>query len=819
MTETVALKTLRLWRVAGQHTVREGSIAPSAMKGLHHPRTFALLQWHLQEEQNLKNTLQDLASSMETLVPLVPEEDRSQRQALIRVRRDLLKNKIPRAVDLEVLQGTHPELCQRVQEVANRLQKWLECPLETVLQDEHLQVQKHLKAILKGHPDFLSSLEISVPDVMDAVRDFLNSEEAGKWRKLENTLTTYLSRAAFKTSPLSRFTRQAVHGSGVPEARTQVLLNAALLHRFWKGIQQHPDLKPHLLYRWNPDCTPHEKGFELLLLDRKDGKAADRWMVLPHSALLGWLHQTLQTPHTLLDLLEKMQAVLKLDPARSEGFVLQLLDRQVLVPEFALDDLTPEPVTALQQVLSGLPVDVAQQVSSLLGELQDLLDHYSKSDAMTRRGVQASIQQQVHLIQDKLSLEGPMPDSGRWLYENASASTHLASLPELDQQTINLVHTLSMLLTGAAAKSLKQEESFVQRYGPEGQTSLTAYLLNPLEETPSSAAQDLHHRAQEVSRSLKTLIEQNREAREIQIPAEVLAPHQNSVRRFQPAGWTWLMQQHQSQWVLNTALGGVGVLGLRCLTPSSKALLKTRLERLYAGKAAQLRVTSQSTINHNPVVLDRTLGTLSSLEKSTFRLQDLQVQHVQGQGLQVVDPLGERVIPLYLSTFVPSFLTPTEQRLIDLTPQVGFRSYIVESFCDPQSPNVQHFPRLKLGEVVVSREAWVVPSEGLIRQKNETEVEHWRRVLALWQSHGLPERFFLSPNHTLFEEKLDIVAYFSKERQLKPQFIDLQSLLYMRLLERWARDCPATLLYEAFPDPFDQNLVQEIAVELEEHHA
>jgi hypothetical protein len=111
---------------------------------------------------------------------------------------------------------------------------------------------------------------------------------------------------------------------------------------------------------------------------------------------------------------------------------------------------------------------------------------------------------------------------------------------------------------------------------------------------------------------------------------------------------------------------------------------------------------------------------------------------------------------------------------------------------------VPHAPRLRIGSTVVQRRAWTVTSEELDpRRPSGISAQLVREVARLRRERGLPRWVFARAQG----DKLQGEHLFARDKDMKPFYVDLDSVLYLDILERRLRKYGAFELSEMLPSP------------------
>lgn len=143
---------------------------------------------------------------------------------------------------------------------------------------------------------------------------------------------------------------------------------------------------------------------------------------------------------------------------------------------------------------------------------------------------------------------------------------------------------------------------------------------------------------------------------------------------------------------------------------------------------------------------------------------------------------GARVVPVYLGFLLPFALPPMQQELLLFS---AANMAMPDLWKGVDLGAGGHRPRLQVGRVVLRRESWVLPADGLPDLPASAgpldRYRTWRR----WQEvHGLPEQLFLQPRPGGAREGDDDPA---QPVVAKPLYVDFTSEPSVRLFEHDVR--------------------------------
>jgi hypothetical protein len=109
-----------------------------------------------------------------------------------------------------------------------------------------------------------------------------------------------------------------------------------------------------------------------------------------------------------------------------------------------------------------------------------------------------------------------------------------------------------------------------------------------------------------------------------------------------------------------------------------------------------------------------------------------------------------------------------------------------------------HAPRLRIGDVVVQRQTWHVDGATLgTRRPNGVSARFIAAIERERAARGIPRWVFVRPA----PEQLQGAAWFARDKDNKPLYIDLESAVFLDILERRFRKYGTLVLTEMLPTP------------------
>ncbi|ARU62690.1 hypothetical protein CBW65_18185 [Tumebacillus avium] len=679
-------------------------------------------------------------------------------------------------------------------------------------------------------------------------------EHSGRLRKVEYALSTVLTRTGAKTSPFSSFTLvghgewdEAGQESlaSVQQYRSKLRINHTFVLRLFDGLLKRPEIRPLLTYRANRSSMVSNGQFRMM-------RRTDNPKRRPRVFRTSEAHVSLHYNPSIQTVLEKVQgahgAMLSFEALLGElagvgqreeieKFLGQLIDLQILEPTAELVDQTTDILTDVQGWLAKWPVVIAGRVADKLHAVQEMIAAFETAAVEERRELLNRLTLQFEELYAEVGVEADGSRFAMLLYEDAMLPEP-TRLPADEwqgmMQDLARLQELSPLFDVKYRLQSRLAQMFRQTYGEDGVCTRASELIQPLvavnqEFFRAMVPEELHADlgiANEVE-NIRVLNELKVEfgrmiserllsGEEVVLSAEDIDAFTSQIPqsiRNRPMAHDFFVQWQkradgQSLLVLNQAYHGFLTFFTRFLDYAEGdevQELRAYVESLFADTGAFAEVSGVYGFNANLreplasrelVFPDLPQTWPEEQAPQTMRFHDLSWVYDKATDRVVLHhPEAGIVQTAFLGTLIPLML-PSLVRMVtnlftnSLLP-LNFHSFHEHTLSEEQRlQEVRVYPRVRMGQVVVSRQKWMVPRSQLIeREKKESEYEFFSRVHKWRTKLGLPSRVFIrfmpmtdaeNPFAQMFESKeaeqanVDFTSF-------KPQYIDFESPLLVRL--------------------------------------
>jgi hypothetical protein len=656
---------------------------------------------------------------------------------------------------------------------------------------------------------------------------------AKKLRRVERSVLSYLYRTACKTSPFSWFTGIGVgefaSGSAAdadgfevpPSWRGHVRLNVVALTRIVDavcadtgrrgdlpvvlspGLRQDPE-RVRYVRRWvttGDDTSP--VSFD---------SVQDGLFYLRRSGMLDRLTALLQGGGTwrCVDLAAWLRKQTDATPERCDEYLTILLRLGILqIDGFAVDVHTPDPLRHLRDFLTTLDRPWADRLSRRLAEPIDLIDTVQGGDLAARRTAMRRLEQVLAdvlaglgadtvslpqaLLYEDCRLDGDLSlADGRFPTDDLAAVE--AVLPAFDLTLPHRImfHGFFLARYGAGGRCddlLRLVEDFHEDL--YDQYLISTADLRPYGEDGTYRPEEnwlgrpelstLDKVRQEFADHMREAVEKAPDAAEIRLdPAQLRAIGgglQDLFGGFRPQ--SHLVQVAGPLVVLNQSLGGLSFPFSRfthCFDDDLPRRLRAQATAVAPPGAVFAEVTGgpvTTNLNLHARLTDHVIvcpgETSLAPEDSRIPLSDLYLEHDVDTDRVVLRSTrsGREVVPVYLGYLVPMALPQLHRTLLLLSPTSLATLDVWRGVPRPQDGAR---PRVRVGDVVVSRRSWSMTAAALPRRADgESDAAWFLRWQRFRRGHGLPDRMFATVH--------------GGRGRPKPQYVDCASYLSVLALE------------------------------------
>ncbi|HEY7418993.1 MAG TPA: lantibiotic dehydratase [Ktedonobacteraceae bacterium] len=742
------------------------------------------------------------------LYPLVPQVTHAERQALIALQRDIHNDREPASRHIEIAQN------HLKQEQLDVLVNWLtsrrhESQLlqETreTLDHELLAARREL-ARLALDEEFARGIQLSGAALFQSIESFARTILASSGipkqlkKKTEESLVSFLYRAALKPSPFASFTQVGVHrlsshdSAPLAEQSGQVrLVRLSRILLLWmeKQLDLIEECREYLPLRVNNTLLLKGERFEFFSRRHEGSEyslGGERFVSLPTHKLVQVVLQTLQQGASRRA--ELIAPLLACDISKQEAIALveRLIELGLLERGLDLPDQEKQYTRRMAEILTHIPGDLTQRCTKVFSDLADIEDEFPQASVKRRNELLAQIQEQVELFAGTLGLKGPSMDEVKsCIYEDVgcieSPRSYDPALFESVKGDLTLLQQLLPLFDEAAIERLGLYEYFSTLYGPEGTcedilefyhnfAKLDANVVSSIMQgRGSSEVETIRALRRSFFEYLQSRLAKNEDQNTLSLEKDWV---ENFVRQFP----SFLRPQRSVAYrlqfcksgedqcvVLNGAITGHGAPYSRFCdlfevsvdgeSWSLREAIENTINR-HSQEIKQLDITTVLGLNINlhprltPLELEYPRAKSLPGATGVLHLHDLEV-HADAEQRQLYlfskqDSKPLNLVPL--NFIFPAAAPPLYRFLCVFGSIINFRGGFWDrylAYAGGEQSERSYFPRLQLGNVVLERQTWKYPIKQL-STLNVDEHDEFSLLVAgsNWKNQmGLPaEGFF-----------------------------------------------------------------------------
>lgn len=331
---------------------------------------------------------------------------------------------------------------------------------------------------------------------------------------------------------------------------------------------------------------------------------------------------------------------------------------------------------------------------------------------------------------------------------------------------------------------------------------------------------------------------------EIVMPDQALRPWQRMARGLAPRTAPlsacfmghFARREGCTRFVLNRVFPGLGTMFANSADASaayaSQGWLRLALEKQLTAlpdgaEAVELVASFGNVAQIRPPITSRCLiypgEPLPACLDNILPWSDLSIRYDADLGAStlVTASSGRRIVPLHLGTASPLFMPPLYQFILAFGACLLPNFSIVESLegeFAPQDPNaICFYPRLVLGDVIVSRATWRVPASNIPLLEQHSDFQYFLKLRSWAREAGFPRYVFVTALRAI--DYTSVRETTRANRLRKPFLVDWENYACHLLFKKYTRSCgPYILISEMNPPPDEllHDRVTEHAIEVYE---
>lgn len=651
---------------------------------------------------------------------------------------------------------------------------------------------------------------------------------------------------------------------------SKVCINWTPVLRVLDGLLKHPDVRPLLTYRVNRTLRVEEN--RLVLIQRKDSPTTRprvfRTTESPVSMdfnpamkmVITIIRETEGASMLFTDLIERMSQAGPRDAI--EKFVNQLIDIQVIEPTVEYPEQSPDILASVLNIIRDWQTEVAARTAAHLRAVVSLIEQYRTGALQDRTGLLVSIRKQFEEIGDIVGLPTSAGSLGLLIYEDAILSD-ATRVPGAEWEEIlsdlSFYQELAPLFDVKFRLQSVIAKMFVDQYGEDGICTDTGEFVRNLipihtqfikPMIPGQLFADLEigndipniRALNDLKLEFLDLINRrfDESDEEIELTREELAPlieRTPASIRNRPLSheffMQWVKDEQQNMMVINQPYFGYLAFMSRFVAYFQEDgmvdKLRSYLSGLFAGTGALAEVSGVYGFNANlhpriaPYEMTFPATSYARGEEEnvpTVDWRDFSFVYDKDTDRVMIqhEEIG-RVNALYLGTLVPLMLPTIVRTLMNMFSNANMiESYQTirehELSDEVKQSEVRRYPRIRLGQVVVSRKKWMMPRTHLpMREAKESEYDYFFRVHEWRISQGMPSRVFIrfvpmidkeNPLLSLMDRESAQNAPDIDFTDMKPQYMDFENPILVRLLGKLIVDGKFGMVVEEMLPDVDQ---------------
>lgn len=788
--------------------IRVAGLSTKSLKDMRIDSTMEFIEKRDILKQYLFELTPQLINLIEKQVPLLVSDEK--RKYLINYKRDVFNGRKPR-VSIDALTDVLPhsllQLMKRWEESHEKMEDLYRIA-ESAFEQELFKSREILQKVV-SHKNFLQGIALSSQDLFSKLLKYIKTpieQHNARLRKVEYSISSFLSRTILKTSPFSTFTSVGF-GFWEEEGNSEfeinnieskgfIQINYANVLRVVDALSNDPDIRKLMNFKINSSLVVSDGKIRLL---RRIDSSTHRARV--HKTLESVLsfnsNPTIETMlgiykenqnHSINfeSLKQRINSKTNIALESIEKFIEKLIEIQVLEVDLPFYQQDPDLMDSVLKLLDHFSTPVAKFVQEQLYKIQSLLNSYLKASVHERGSILGQMKNIFENIFRALKTNIPEESLKMLVYEDEILPNFgTMSKQKWNEYLANLAayQSISPLFDIKFRLQSEIADKFIEMYGEDGICDNSNEFLSELSKIftkynrsllPTEILADLE--IQSENQNIKDLISLKKEfgmtlAKRMQEEDEViLTPEEmehfcqripKAIRK-RPISHDCFVQLGNKSGLLtvNSMFVGFATFFSRFLkyvegTEYLKQVFK-QLKDIFPDQA----VAEQASVfgfnaNLHPEIVPYdlhvpTLG-MSRSDKGNIHIinwDDITIVYDKELDRVALEhPELGRVNVLYAATLTPRLLPFLVGAIVTLFTNGSVQNNLFmfgeALLLEEKRKEVRNYPRVRVGNIIISRKKWVIPRSKLLGHvENESDFQLFHRMHEWRKALGIPNRMF-----------------------------------------------------------------------------
>ena len=709
--------------------------------------------------------------------------------------------------------------------------------------------RENLQQIIGSNNKLLNPLPLINRNFKHKLSKFLQEpteDHKSKTKKIDFQLSRILSRSTVKTSPFSSFTSVALREwGGEPQDRKIYVarINFYIIQKIIDILAREPGLREITDYRIAPHSVEKQKYLFEVQIDLNRGKIfnnVDKKVSLNVNPLLDNLIRIFENQEYVPYNQIRENLIEYINNEECDKFLNALIGSNILFPNIAVNEYAEYPEEGF---LNNLRIYASQNEKAsktliLYEELVELLQKFEKINGLSRFEINDEITNKLTELEQAL---GNVFQKDLIFYEDYIDDT-ISVHPRLEEifsnscDEIEFMQKLSLLCNTSLEVRLEFAHTFKEKYddGAIPASNKDVYdmymsvvnkftnwtdVLAPVKYLASPLAKKMEKYKAEV-KSLFLDAKKNASIAQLDT-AKIEALYQDYQKSIcvgtDPS--TVLFQLDQDDIVLNKIYSGKLRLFLRFFHYYNGIYEDSRfidyIDKVFPETSVEITEGFGFNANHHRKFIKERLVLGNSREvdinsEHAVFLRDLFFKFDSKEQLvHLYDKSGKKLAGVDVIGSLVDYMLPYSIQILNFNNSPRFDIDYINIWNENRAGLiVDHIPRIKLGNLTISREKWVLKLEHLRNTKQEAE-----RALGLTEyflREGLPTEFFVKKYIGASNEGIDYATI--KRTALKPQYINIRTPLYIKDFLKIVDQNDSIVLEEVYPniDGYQKNIEYQV---------
>ncbi|MGY4713403.1 lantibiotic dehydratase [Bacillus amyloliquefaciens] len=825
------------------YIIRKNPISVEDFSGFRDIRWIKQIEKFKMEESRYEQEKQDTIKRLEQMFK------RDKKNEIINVKRKVYNNKIinPDQYSESILIAAKDYLFRKQQ------LRDAEIKLTAFYDEKHMSDRKLMQRLISNNHELTNPLPLVNLNFFHKVNKFLEidvKEHTANIRKVDYQLSRIISRAALKTSPFSSFTSIEIkkfnetHTNKRKTKAYHTEINFFLFQKILHILSMDKEYARNFRYKMS---SFYEKNDHLIFIPQIDlnrGKVfnnVEKEFSVKNNIMFREIIQTFRTNETLS--YEELTGILKhyMDNKTVESFITNgLLKKGLLFADVQTDEYSENVIEDFIRKLEKLPNNSGktETIINIVQEVYQKTREYETQFIQNRFKIMRELKEIISKLENVLRY--PIA-SEVIFYEDyiINGSNDSFNIEQNNLEEINILQKLALMINIPIQVQFEFAEVFNKEYSdreiPVNSLELKEIfmsviknfrnwsdLLAPISNLKSKKALEMEALKKEIKNHF--LFQKSRKIKEINIDRQLIEDWYKTFKTIFTEKRTYsstaLIQKSGSYYVLNKLYAGSLRLFSRFFEYFPEIYedpdFRDYTGRIFPKNTIEIREGYGFNANRhrklipNRLILPNSRGSDDDINK--ISIDNLYFKYnKQTELVEIFSGVNNKKVEIECLGSLVDYMLPNSVRMLlsSVVPRLDTDFInLWEHEGSEDSFVIDHIPSIRLGDIIISREKWLVNTAFF--KRSLSAAKDAKNLSEFFIKHGLPMEFFAKKY--LGEENYQHAT--AKKTDMKPQYFNLYSPIFIKDFKKFLESNRMIIIEEIKPIPQNRGFNKEYQIEV-----